>query len=107
MDEWKPIATAPKDGTVLLFWTGLVEECGSHQIGLWFDGIWLGDSYCGKWETLDGVALEGTFSPTHWMPLPSPPYGFPANIPPEESACAANHPIAPQQPENGDETDAE
>ncbi len=70
--EWQPIETGPKDGTHILFWCGLFDP-GDVQLGIWFDGIWLGDGYCGRWETLDGTTLEGPYHPTHWMPMPDPP----------------------------------
>jgi hypothetical protein len=61
--EWRPISTAPKDGTeVVLGWS-------SHSIrpttGTWTPKGWL----------LPGgsVMASGDFLPTHWMPLAEPP----------------------------------
>lgn len=64
MNEWKPIETAPKDGTEVLLWGALKE--GMHPwkyIGSWFpsrDG--------GFW-----VAHALRIHPTNWAPLPPPP----------------------------------
>ena len=63
--KWKPIETAPKDGT--------------HTLGFWkpIGGLWYGDDYgvtyfdSGVWWVEDGEVVE----PTHWMPLPDPPGG--------------------------------
>lgn len=57
---WQPIATAPKDGRILVFGGRFTEpDC------VWSDGDWW--RYCIK----RGDLL--TSLPTHWMPLPSPP----------------------------------
>ena len=70
MSEWKPIGTAPRDGTDLL----LYELCdnGTPAIGQAYycteDKSWYEqnmhhtDFHDGSWAT-----------PTHWMPLPPPP----------------------------------
>ena len=58
---WRPIATAPKDGTPVLGWWGT--EC---MIVDWCVVV-------ERWgSTHDG---EDMFEPepTHWMPLPEPP----------------------------------
>ena len=58
---WQPIATAPKDGTLIL---GFFDEtiCTIE----WF----IYDGGRGQWETFYG---ESEVVPTHWMPLPAPP----------------------------------
>lgn len=74
MTEWKPIETAPKDGT---------------KIDLWVRGKRIPDAYWIKssddpefadWavKTYDSHLCETVDSfvysePTHWMPLPEPP----------------------------------
>ena len=58
MSEWKPIETAPKDGSRLL----LRSPGGKTADGSWGVkyGVW-------SWPY---VMVE----PAHWMPLPKPPY---------------------------------
>lgn len=62
MNDWKPIETAPKDGTRVLVWSqriGCVEIC-------WWDGD--------DWESMNGLyAPHCGDEPTHWMLLPSLP----------------------------------
>ncbi len=84
MSEWKPIDTAPKDGTKVLIWNSVYDFC---PIAWWGekdgdDSIFYGwnfegghspccsceDDFIGWNEDID----EG-FMPTHWMPLPEPP----------------------------------
>jgi hypothetical protein len=75
--EWKPIETAPKDGTwILVYGEGTEDEGEKRSVAVaqytnylncettdwhwqfaWYDG-----GYYGKFE-----------NPTHWMPLPEPP----------------------------------
>lgn len=67
---WRPIETAPKDGTwVLLWWketpTGAEcfdEWCPEQAVGKWHYDCWM---RCSEYS------VGGT--PTHWMPLPKPP----------------------------------
>ncbi len=58
--KWQPIETAPKDDAEVLLW--IPEEEGV-EIGFW-------RSDAGAWDTYQGW-LKAT--PTHWMPLPTPP----------------------------------
>ena len=65
MNEWKPIETAPKDGTrILLATNDYVFEGYWHQYSPHCDG-W--------WKVSDIENLGNTIYPTHWMPLPEPP----------------------------------
>lgn len=78
--EWKPIETAPKDGTRLL----LMRENRRHshlppilwiKVGEWT--AWHSDGYVEAWRE-DVIASGGDTKrirlvPTHWMPLPPPP----------------------------------
>lgn len=61
--EWKPIETAPKDGTaILVYW-----RFDTHKFihpAIFIAGLWVHD-----WDRDESVALE----PTHWMPIPEPP----------------------------------
>lgn len=54
MTDWRPIETAPKDGTTILSWDG------SHYI-------------CVAWSTRDRCWFVDDGVVTHWMPLPLPP----------------------------------
>jgi hypothetical protein len=74
---WKPIDTAPKDGTEVLLWNGNV-VIGYFENGKQFDSSknhfcqWTtGREYAGSYDL--GYAIIAT--PTHWMPLPQPPKG--------------------------------
>lgn len=67
--EWKPIETAPQDGTTVLLW-------GPHMrmgMSTWF---WAEEDGIGGWRQDDGKhedrPLRGPY-PTHWKPLPDPP----------------------------------
>jgi len=62
-EAWQPIETAPKDGTDILGWheiAGTSQTCFSK--GEWVCPDWDEDRY-----------IHCTWSPTHWMPLPTPP----------------------------------
>ena len=66
-DQWQPIETAPKDGTVLLtfphyrvtHWS--VDECMSFSHAGW----------AGRWD--EYTETFAVIIPTHWMPLPPAP----------------------------------
>lgn len=65
MDEWRDIASAPKDGTPILMWVS-----GERRRVVF--GWWSGrhdPEY--PWHTY-GEAYRVDI-PTHWMPLPTPP----------------------------------
>lgn len=62
MVTWRPIETAPKDGTEILVNTNAY-ECGC-VIAKWF-------KYNGREAFRDWDADAHT--PTHWLPLPPPP----------------------------------
>ena len=84
MSEWRPIETAPKDGTAFLAWCDAVYgEVSGFMDGLCFITQLAGEpddrsdaeiSGCsGPWW-IDGGDYYGCWSrPTHWMPLPDPP----------------------------------
>jgi len=85
--DWRPIETAPKDGTPVLLWlkdkcdrnytvTGL---CDYFSIGIWLYGRWnsIDVEDCG---TMGGECTGWmpdwcciAVNPSHWMPLPEPP----------------------------------
>ena len=71
---WRPISTAPQDGTHVLVWDG------TYAIGAWFSRGW---GEAAGWYVPNPAApdermwLHGDcgcdLNPTHWQPLPSPP----------------------------------
>lgn len=64
--QWRPIETAPKDGTpLLLLWPDAAEKMAV----MWWD------DYCGGWMGYYDGINPGRMPPTHWMPLPPPPKG--------------------------------
>lgn len=80
-DEWKPIETAPKDGSKVILFTvhpgdDFGEPFSKVQIGSWQEGNGLPidhDFYREpEWET------QWVGEPTHWRPLPSPPVLIPS-----------------------------
>ena len=101
MSEWKPIETAPKDGTEILVWhdhesdpyfaekkgtltlyggwcEGTVAEYSKGQyIAVWGGGhtdCWEdGGGSMPDWWFKHGSEFERPLAPTHWMPLPPPP----------------------------------
>lgn len=80
VSEWKPIETAPKDGTDILLSNGEVVAEGHWLViegGIFehrdMDGRWIGQDERDDYE--DWIDWAGGMlpSPTHWMPLPPPP----------------------------------
>jgi len=78
MNEWQPIDTAPKDGTVVLLygiWAGEIHgpaRSKAFDIGSFQDGR--SDFPGNDWWVLGtGDYYECWMRPTHWMPLPEPP----------------------------------
>ena len=57
LSRWQPIATAPKNGKLVLLWDPR-------------QGIRVGRLRGTNWTTVPGL---WTIHPTHWMPLPEPP----------------------------------
>jgi hypothetical protein len=58
MNDWHPMATAPKDGTFVLTW----DSEGGHGL-LRHNEIF----------AMAGEDADGWMGATHWMPLPEPP----------------------------------
>lgn len=86
MSEWRPIETAPLDGTaVLLYCPGLrswnrVEGMPDVVVGLWYLGGIGQPFWCSDVGDVDqGYESTGAYfehehlAPTHWMPLPDLP----------------------------------
>lgn len=80
-DKWKPIETAPKDGTMFLCWVSAVrygetddgqqyqQDASQVDFCMWrtqtdMNAGWF-DPFCGQIGDAQDV--------THWMPLPAPP----------------------------------
>ncbi len=67
--DWKPIETAPKDGSALLaYLPGQIDYVARVDVQIIHWSAWGG----GVWETQAGAKLL-KHQVTHWMPLPSPP----------------------------------
>ncbi len=60
MSTWKPIGSAPKDGTEIL-----ASTINGHVQVVWWEAY----RSSGEWFHSD----DGYTWPTHWMPLPEPP----------------------------------
>ncbi len=73
-DQWNPIATAPKDGSRILLWDGY------PVFASWSTDAEHGSSLSGPSEAWQIFSCEDSWysycanSPTHWMPLPKPPF---------------------------------
>ena len=66
MSGWRPIETAPKDGTLILAYAR--RERKPHIRVTWWRTAKDGAGYIG-W----GEFNERYWPPTHWQPLPDPP----------------------------------
>jgi hypothetical protein len=68
MSEWKPIETAPRDGSTFVTY---LAPCRAN------DGSTLGHRYdFAQWDTETEDFIQhgcGFCMTTHWMPLPNPP----------------------------------
>ena len=83
---WRPIDTAPRDGTPVLlltsdfgavegFWNGSVSNFYKSQVG-WasYDPDNMQGDWVSEWRIDPGDArLYCGATPTHWMPLPAAP----------------------------------
>jgi hypothetical protein len=86
--DWKPIRTAPKDGTAFLAYGRHVGspsdaqrgvEPGDHWWAIILWDIWREPGLLQKnrWCFAKDGAVTWS-DPTHWMPLPDPPPGGPS-----------------------------
>ena len=75
--KWKPIETAPKDGTKILvyglFAGEIIGTSGEQTIGVAFWDGGRSDYVNFHWKAANTDAYAGWWRPTHWMPLPDPP----------------------------------
>ena len=81
LPDWRPIETAPKDGTIFDAWADF--ECPSHKSGArYVSARYVPEK--GRWEDSCGNIIQYLQLPdedgwwqarylTHWMPLPPPP----------------------------------
>ena len=77
---WRPIETAPKDGTEILVCGGTFsDDCDWSDTAYPYSGYaivqWDGQDNGHPWEghpCHDGDGYRN-HAPTHWMPLPAPP----------------------------------
>lgn len=83
MSKWRPIKTAPRNGTPI---QARIPGHGSDNVIAWQDGLLDSDEHdCGGWSYLegeppqcwtDGICWarnecdEPSIQPTHWTPLP-------------------------------------
>lgn len=74
--EWQPIETAPKDGTDVLVMYMHIETQIVHN-AFWLDNENFPEQLSGWWSydksEVGRVLLDDWMTPTHWMPLPTPP----------------------------------
>lgn len=79
--QWRPIETAPDDGTrILMWWRG----CSSPSVGAWEVDDGFDDHPDGWVSPSEGFRSDGDQcipinqeDCTHWMPLPLPPPPLP------------------------------
>ncbi|MBI1690482.1 MazG-like family protein [Methylorubrum sp. DB1722] len=67
---WRPISTAPKDGSEILLTDG-----GTVCAGFWDDAVGCRRADAGWFEECDRAALINAknLAATHWQPMPAPP----------------------------------
>lgn len=65
MSNWKPIGTAPRDGTRILVWP---YWSGDQPVA---EVRWRETPCTARWESVGGLHCGA--KPTHWMSLPEPP----------------------------------
>ena len=70
MTNWRPINTAPKDGTYILTFNAAAEI---PAVLCWWDKAWRETDAGPDWTHDEREPWTGT--PLYWMPLPNPPKG--------------------------------
>ena len=65
MSEWRPISTAPKDGTKIIAYLEAENHCDEVWKIQWLEEE---EGQAGWYDN-----YGGDFSPIYWMPLPDPP----------------------------------
>ena len=72
-EGWRPIETAPKDGSYLLLWE---QYSDAPFVGYWSGGSWsVSHEHVDAEGGWDGANVVDALSMpiTHWMPIPAPP----------------------------------
>ena len=74
--KWQPIATVPRDGTLILLSGGRSDQ--DKYVGKWMHFPIVTARWWDKWivalADADGDIVAAEYeAPTHWMPLPEPP----------------------------------
>jgi hypothetical protein len=80
VSEWRPIATAPRDGTPILAcmagygtsWGSYVLHPSEQPMTIYFGNYHPNSPGRGEWRDGNGHRRPHM---THWMPLPDPPKG--------------------------------
>lgn len=75
MSDWRPIETAPKDGTIVDLWIQIPEIGDGYRVtdAEWRKGEWQINE-CGEFDSEIRLRrMDGQNFATHWMPLPDPP----------------------------------
>jgi hypothetical protein len=68
--EWRPIETAPRDGTEVVGSAWWIMDDGAYRLGWMAEGYLCGD----RWAFASFDLNEDEYSkPTHWKPLPAAP----------------------------------
>jgi len=72
-EGWQPIETAPKDGSEILIYCGA--PWAKIEKAKWYApwANWLTGNFPVDPARESGTYGIGSFVPTHWMPLPTPP----------------------------------
>lgn len=84
--EWRPIGTAPRDGTSIMVWTAY----GTITLA-----EWRGDQFY-PWKGSDDEYAEHVI--THWMPLPPPPTQEPHRATSSDAAREEGDRLKPGEP---------
>lgn len=67
---WRPIETAPKDGTQIMVWRRSSFGSGYFRLDRWTRDWREHEDWEGNRE---GQGEGSMYPPTHWTPLPTPP----------------------------------
>lgn len=80
-DGWRPIETAPKDGTWIMTVVGHFDNCVPDVVRWDADWrVWCDENGAGQLSAAGEDPQEGPpygefqYDPTHWMPLPKGPF---------------------------------